>query len=63
MKKVLVIGSTGMLGHVVKKYLIDKKYDVYETTRNQTNKYYFDALENIKKIEEIIDSIKPDFVV
>ena len=29
MKKVLVIGSTGMLGHVVKKYLIDKKYDVY----------------------------------
>lgn len=63
MKKVLVIGSTGMLGHVVKKYLIDKKYDVYETTRNQTNKYYFDALENIKKIEEIIDSIKPDFIV
>ena len=63
MKKVLVIGSTGMLGHVVKKYLTDKKYDVYETTRNQTNKYYFDALENIKKIEEIIDSIKPDFVV
>ena len=63
MKKVLVIGSTGMLGHVVKKYLIDKKYDVYETTRNQTNKYYFDALEDVKKIEEIIASIKPDFIV
>ena len=63
MKKVLVIGSTGMLGHVVKKYLIDKKYDVYETTRHKDNKYYFDALEDVKKIEEIIASIKPDFIV
>ena len=63
MKKVLVIGSTGMLGHVVKKYLIDKKYDVYATTRHKDNKYYFDALEDAKKIEEIIASIKPDFIV
>ena len=63
MKKVLVIGSTGMLGHVVKKYLIDKKYDVYSTTRHKDNKYYFDALEDVKKIEEIIASIKPDFIV
>ena len=63
MKKVLVIGSTGMLGHVVKKYLIDKKYDVYETTRHKDNKYYFDAREDVKKIEEIIASIKPDFIV
>lgn len=63
MKKVLVIGSTGMLGHVVTKYLIAKKYDVYETTRNKNNKYYFDALEDTNKIEEIIATIKPDFIV
>lgn len=63
MKKVLVIGSTGMLGHVVKKYLIEKKYDVYETTRNKNGKYYFDALEDVKKIDKIIESIKPDFVI
>ena len=34
MTKVLILGSTGMLGHVVTNYLKQKEYEVYETSRN-----------------------------
>lgn len=63
MDKVLIIGSTGMLGHVVTRYLKEKKYEVYETTRNKEDEYYYDVLENTKKIEEIVEKVRPNFII
>lgn len=37
-KKVLVLGSEGMLGREVLKNLIDKKYDIYSTYRGSSIK-------------------------
>jgi len=42
-KKLLILGGTGMLGHVLFRYLIQNTdYDVYVTTRNvsEVNKYF-----------------------
>ena len=36
MKKILVLGSTGMLGHSVAKHFIDKGYDVTSTYRKES---------------------------
>ena len=48
--KILVLGSTGMLGNAVTKYFIEKGYDVTSTYRNKSFENYnqnsieFDAL-------------------
>ena len=31
--KILVLGSTGMLGHVVSQYFFERQYEVLKTTR------------------------------
>ena len=49
MKKVLVIGSTGMLGHVVKKYLIDKKYDGNIYTNSNEHEFTLIMILPLKK--------------
>ena len=54
--KVLVLGKTGMLGHVVYEYLKEKKYEVFGTYRQ-----IYDVDKD--DIEEIIDFAKPDVVV
>ena len=38
-KKILILGSDGMAGHIITDYLIDKKYDVYTTTRGEPRVY------------------------
>lgn len=37
MRKVVVLGSTGMAGHVVSMYLQEKGYDVFKTSRSEKN--------------------------
>lgn len=59
--KVLVLGKTGMLGHVVYNYLLEQNYDVLGTSRNGDLQY--DAYENMEAIEDIISAHKPDVVV
>jgi len=61
--RILVIGSTGMLGHVVSVYFEEQGYDVYKTNRKKQGDYYFDPNEDIKKIEKIITEIKPDAII
>lgn len=61
--KVLILGSKGMLGHIVQLYLTEKKHTVFCTSRDKENEYYYDVLENINGIEKILEKTKPDFVI
>lgn len=67
-KKILVIGSKGMAGHMIKEYLSQKGYDVYRTFREkeeknlEANEFYLDAFDK-EKLEEILKKVKPDFVI
>jgi len=54
--KILVLGRTGMLGHVVYKYLTMQGYEVIGTTRNE-----YDASKDDIKI--LIEKTKPDVVI
>ena len=60
--KVLVLGQTGMLGHVVKTYLTEKGYSVFGTSRSNSE-FIYDANQDMEKVEEIIETIKPEVVV
>lgn len=68
MKKVLIIGSKGMAGHMIKEYFTQKGYDVYGTFREkeeknlEANEFYLDAFDK-EKLEEILKKVKPDFVI
>lgn len=68
MEKILIIGSKGMAGHMIKEYLYQKKYDVYGTLREKeeknlgVNEFYLDAFDK-EKLEEILKKVKPDFVI
>jgi len=63
-EKCLVLGRKGMLGHILVEYLNSlPRFEVYSTTREKNDKFYFDALEDIKKLEKIIEKIKPNLVV
>ena len=61
---ILVLGSQGMLGHVVKQYFQSKGHIVKGTSRAGVNdNYSFDAMKNISDIESFIDDFKPEAVV
>lgn len=69
MKKILIIGSKGMAGHMIKKYLISRnKYDVYSTFRLKKDEilndkeFDFDAFDT-KKLKAILEKVEPDFVI
>lgn len=62
--KILLLGAQGMLGHVVKTYFEEHQYDVICTNRNDKNSdLYWDAVENLKDIEKIIEKYKPEVVI
>ena len=68
MNKLLILGSSGMLGNMVTKYFIDTdEFDIFLTYRNNTqnlsheNSYKFDALTD--DLEELIKDINPDFLI
>ena len=61
--KVLILGSNGMLGHVAYNFFTKQGYEVYGTTRDVNDKYYFDANQNITSINNIIEEVKPDIVI
>ncbi len=76
MKKVLILGAEGMLGHVLFRWLTDKpSLDVCATTLSEVDisksfpskliariQYGVDA-ENIDRLSQVIASVKPDFVI
>ena len=61
--RILVLGKSGMLGHVVFTYFKEKGYEVFGTTPVKNEGIYYDAFNDQEKIEEIIQEIKPDAVI
>lgn len=61
--RIIVLGSDGMLGHVVSTYLKEKKHEVIKTSRNHNDTNYYDAYENVYAIEKIISATHPDAIV
>ncbi len=53
MEKVLIVGSTGMLGYAVSSYYKSKNYEVAEISRNE----YDIANEPIEKFEAFLDAV------
>ena len=61
--KILVLGSTGMLGHVVSQYFFEKGCGVIKTTRKNDDPLYFDVEKDIKQLDKIVEQTKPDVVI
>lgn len=60
--RILVLGKSGMLGHVVYHHFKEHGYEVYATTQNN-EEIEWDAYLNLEKIEDIIKDVKPDAVI
>jgi dTDP-4-dehydrorhamnose reductase len=63
--KLLILGGTGMAGHVLKAYFMQKKdYEVLYTSRdpNDEASIYLDVT-NFKRVEEVIELTKPDIII
>ncbi|MEK1833453.1 sugar nucleotide-binding protein [Priestia megaterium] len=63
--KLLILGGKGMAGHVITKYFIQHtNHDVFYTSRDPRDKdsIYLDVA-NFKRVEETIESIKPNVVI
>lgn len=61
---VLILGSQGMLGHVVKLYFQKKGHTVKGTSRNGDDDHYsFDATKNISDLKRFVDDFKPEVVI
>ena len=65
MKRVLVLGGTGMAGHVIATYLEECGYDVYITSRSASLSPKSKAIDvtDFHALEAWIASIKPDVIV
>lgn len=63
--KILVLGGTGMAGHMIKDYLNSKeKYDVYYTCRDKTNQDgIFLEVTNLEEVAKLIHTMKPDVTI
>lgn len=66
-KKILIIGSKGMAGQTIRKYLVSKEYEVYCTFRRgeaerKKREFYLDAFDK-EELNKILKEVKPDFVV
>jgi len=64
--KILILGSTGMLGHVVFNYFDQQnKYDLYDLVfRNKLrNESIICDITNVIQLKDTISSIKPDLII
>jgi dTDP-4-dehydrorhamnose reductase len=65
-KKILILGSTGMLGHIVYEYFHQRdKYELFDLVyRNKLrDESIVCDITNTSEIKEIIRSIQPDYIV
>lgn len=61
---VLVLGSQGMLGHVVKLHFEKKGHTVKGTSRTaDKSSYVFDAAKNIDDLVKYVDDFKPQVII
>ena len=63
--KILIFGSTGLLGNTLKLFLNQKKIYPFFVSRNKSNNrnYYFKNFKNLKKIEKLIIKVKPQYII
>ena len=65
-KKLLILGSSGLIGHTVSEYLLEKLI-VFRVFRENQRKYYDNCFYfkeiNYETLNKIISDIKPDFVL
>ena len=65
-KKVLIIGSNGMAGHLISDYLsLNSMFEIIRVARGLTNKktdHLIDA-KDFNSIERLISDLKPDYVI
>ena len=63
--KVLILGSSGLLGNTLKLFLNEKKIYPFYILRNKSSSrnYYLENLNNFKKIEKLIVKIKPQYII
>lgn len=61
MQKVLVLGSTGMLGSAVAQTIASSNTEVLGTSRQGNNSTTFDASTDL--VEEVFKSFKPDWII
>jgi dTDP-4-dehydrorhamnose reductase len=60
--KVLIIGSNGMAGHVITKYLKQKKYDVHTVARSDADFHL--NIENVSEVAQFFSNIDSyDYIV
>jgi len=65
-KKILLLGSTGMLGHMVYYYLKNtNKYEITDVSYRQqlTEKSIILDVNNKLKLEQLVENVKPDFII
>lgn len=66
MKKILIVGSKGMAGHIIRQHLIESHaYDVIDISRDSgsfKSTYSFD-LTDLRQLENVLVVEKPDLVV
>ena len=65
MKKVVVLGSTGMAGHIIAEYMGQKGFDVYRVSRSERNTEKSRGIDviNIDKLLIYLDEVCPDVVI
>ena len=63
--KVLILGGSGMAGHMIKLYFESNGYDVKYTCRNKENTeaFYYDVAKDMEALEKILDDVKPNLVI
>lgn len=61
---ILILGSDGMLGHVVKLYFQEEGHEVVCTTRkDKDSSLYFEIVDDISRIKKIIKEVQPNIVI
>ena len=63
--KVLILGSSGLLGNTLKKFLKEKKIKPYFISKKKSfnHNFYLKDFKNIKKLEKIIKKINPKYII
>ena len=61
--RILLLGSEGMLGHVVKLYFQENGHTVSGTSRSGKEDYTLDVTKNIGDVAVFIDDFRPDAVI
>ena len=68
MSRILILGSTGMLGTMVSRYFLNlKEYDVALTTRapgqESDESYIFKYDASVDEVDSLIKKVNPDYVI